>query len=105
LSTNFGVLVCVVGFWDPSAKDPNSYTNLFPNPNSNGCPFANFGLLAGTCNFGGLNTTTWVCVPTLFVYSLVTCRPPFVCCFCCCCKCYCKCCKCCGLSWLSIQSS
>jgi hypothetical protein len=78
-SIDFGVLVCVVGFLGPSVKDPNSYTNLPPKPNSNGCPSTNLGLLTNTCNFGGLNTNKRVCVPINSIYSLVTCRPPYVC--------------------------
>ncbi len=110
-SIDFGVLIYVVRFLDLSTKDPNSYTNIFPNPNSNDFPSTNPGLLTSTYSFGGLNIATWVCVPILSVYSQVVFRPPCVYCCCCCyscsycCKCSCKCSKCCGLSWLSIQSS
>jgi hypothetical protein len=100
-STNFGVLVYVVGFLDLFTKDPNFCTNLLPTPNSNGCPSINPSLPTDTCSFSGLNIATKVCVPTLSVYSPVTCRPPYV--YCCSCrKCCCKCWKCCGLSLLSI---
>jgi hypothetical protein len=44
---------------------------LLPNPNSNGCPLANLGLLIGTYNFGGLNTIKEGYVSTLVVSSLV----------------------------------
>jgi hypothetical protein len=93
ISTDFGVLVCVIRFLDLSTKDPSSYTNLLPNPNSNGCPYANLSLLAGTYSSSGFNTIKGVCVSILSVNSLVACRPPYV---------YYCCCKCCGLLMVSI---
>jgi hypothetical protein len=95
-STDFGVLICVVQFLDLFAKDPNFCINILPNPNSNGCLSIDHGLLTNTYNFGGLSIATGVCVPTLYVYNLVACRPLCVYSYCCC-KCYCKCWKCCGL--------
>jgi len=103
-STDFGVLVYVVGFLDPSTNDPISCTNMLPSPNSNGNPFVDLGLLIGTCTYNGLNTAKEGCVSILFVYNPIACRPSCVCCYCCC-KCYCKCWKCCGLIVVSIQSS
>jgi hypothetical protein len=47
-STKSGILVCVVGSLDPSTNDPNSYTILLPNINSNEIFFADSGLLGGT---------------------------------------------------------
>ncbi len=81
-STDFSVFVCVVGFLDPFVNDPISCTNLFPNPNSNGCPSTNPGLLISTCSSSGLNTTKEGYVSTIFVYILVTYRPYCVCCCC-----------------------
>jgi hypothetical protein len=106
-STNFGVLIYVIGFWDPYANDPISYTNFLPSPNSNSCPFINLGLIIGTCSSGGLNTTKKGYVSTLSIYSLVACKPFCVCCcwYCCYCKWCCKCWKCWGLLVVSIQSS
>ncbi len=107
-SIDFGVLVYVVGFLNPSTKDPSSCTNIFPSPNSNGSPSTDPSLLIGTCNSSGLNIATRIYVPTLSIYNPIACKPPYVN-FCCCCCSYCKwCCKywkCCGFSWLSIQSS
>jgi hypothetical protein len=97
LSIDFGVLVYVVGFWDPYVEGPSSCTNILPNPKSNVCPSIDLGLLISTCNFGGLNITKGGCVSILFVCSPLACKPFCVCC--CCCYYYCKCC---GLSWLSI---
>jgi hypothetical protein len=82
-STNFGVLICVVGFLDPSANDPICYINIFPNSNLNGCPSANPSLLAGICSSCGLNIIKGGCVSNLFVYSLVACRPLCVYYYCC----------------------
>jgi hypothetical protein len=103
-SSNFSVLIYVIGSLDPSTDDPISYTNLFAISNSNGNPFANAGLLTSTCSFDGLNTSKEGCGSTSFVCSSVACRPSCVC-YCCYCKCCCKCCKCCGLAVVSIQSS
>ncbi len=87
-STNFGVIVYVVGFLDPSIDDPISCTNLLPNPNSNGYPFADPCLLTGTCNSDGLNTTKGGCVSTLSICNPIACRFFYVYyCYCCC---YCK---------------
>jgi len=95
----------VVGFLDPFVNDPNSYTILLPNSNSNGNPFANSSLLSGTYSFASLNFSKASCVVTLSVYSsLVAYRPSYVYC-CCCCKCCSKFYKCCGLVMVSIQSS
>jgi hypothetical protein len=69
-SSDFGVLVCVIRFLDPSV-DPNSCTILLPSLNSNGNPFANFGLLGGTCNSMGLNSSKPSYVTTFSVYSSV----------------------------------
>jgi hypothetical protein len=81
-STNFGVLVYVVRSLDPSIDDPSSYTILLPSSNSNGNPFANFGLLGGTYNFVGLNFSKVGCVTTLFIYSSIAYRPSCVyCCY------------------------
>jgi hypothetical protein len=96
-SIDFGVLVYAIRFLDPFVKDPYSYINLFPNPNSNDFPFVNPSPI-DTCRSGGLNIATWVCVPNFSVYILVACRPA---CVCCCCSYY-WCYKCCGLSLLSI---
>jgi hypothetical protein len=102
-STNFGVLVYVVGFLNPSTKDPSSCTNLLPNPKSNDCSFIESSLLTSTYNSCGLNIVTRVCVPILSICILVGYRLACVYYCCCwCCKCYYKCWKCCGLSWLSI---
>ncbi len=110
-STNFGVLVGVVGFLDPSTNDPICYTNLFPSSNLNGGPFVDPSLLIGTCSPSGLNTIKGGCVSIVSVYSLVAYKPPCVYCYCCdycCCWCYCwckwccKCWKCCGLPMVSI---
>ncbi len=103
-STDFGVFVYVVGSLDSFTYDPNSFTILLPISNSNGNPFTYFSLLGGTCSFIGLNFSKVGCVATLFVYSLVACRPSYVyyCCYCtCCCKCF----KCFGHVVVSIQSS
>jgi hypothetical protein len=53
---DFGVLVYVIRSLDSFANDPISCTNLFTISNSNGNPFTDFDLLAGSCNFDGLNT-------------------------------------------------
>jgi hypothetical protein len=103
-STYFGVLVCVIGFLDPSIYDPNSYTIILPNSNSNGNPSIDFGLLGDTCSFASLNTSKAGCVATFSVSSLVACRPSCVY-YGCCYKCCSKCSKCCGLLMVSIQSS
>ncbi len=89
-SIDFGVLVCVVGSLDLSANDPNSYTTILPSSNSNGNPFANFGLLGATCGYVGLNSWKASCVATFFIYSSITCWPSCVYC--------CWCCKCCGVA-------
>ncbi len=70
-STNFGVLVYVIGFLNPFVDDPTSYTIILPNSNSNGNPFANFGILGGTCSFDGLNTSKACCVATLSIRDLI----------------------------------
>jgi hypothetical protein len=92
-STYFGVLVYVIGFFDPFVEDPSSCSNLLPRPNSNGCPSANLSLLTSTCSSSGLNFAKGVYVSTLFVYSPVAYRP--LCVYCCCCCCYCYYYKCC----------
>jgi len=78
-STNLGVLVCVVGFLDPSLEDPNSYIILFPSPNSNGCPFADLGLLVGTCISSGLNIAKGGSIPVISFYNSLAYRRPCVC--------------------------
>jgi len=88
-STDFGVFVYVIRFLDFSANDPISCSNPFPNPNSNGIPFADPGLLISTCSFDCLNTTKEGYVSTLSVCNLVAYRPCVY--YCCCCKCCCKC--------------
>jgi hypothetical protein len=103
-SINFGVLVCVVGFLDPFVDNTISCTNLLPSSNSNGNPFANYGLLIGTCSSDGLNSTKEGFVSTLSVCSLVACRPSCVYYYCYYKSCY-KCSKCCELLVVSIQSS
>ncbi len=60
---------------DPSIEHPNSYTNLFPNPNSNGCPSINPSLLISTCSYGGLNIVKGVCVSILSIYNPIAYRP------------------------------
>jgi hypothetical protein len=102
-SIDFGVFIYAIGFLDPFANDPISYTNFLLSPNSNGCPFTNLGLVTSTCSFGGLNITKEGYVSILSICSLVACKSSCVCC-CWCCKC-CKCWKCCGLLVVSIQSS
>jgi hypothetical protein len=67
LFQDFGVFVYVIGFLDPFTYDPISYINLIPNPNSNGNPSGDHGLLNGTCSSGGLNITKEGCVSTLFI--------------------------------------
>jgi hypothetical protein len=42
-------------------NDPISYTNLLPNSNSNGNPFAHLGLVTNTCSSNGLNSTKKFC--------------------------------------------
>jgi hypothetical protein len=75
---------------DPFAEDPNSYTNLLPNPNSNDFHFVDPSLI-DTCSSGGLNIVTRICVPTFSVYILLAYRP--TCVYCCCSYCWCyKCC-------------
>ncbi len=103
-STDFGVLVYVIGSLDVSIDDPNSYTILLPNSNSNRNPSIDFTLLSGICNSVGLNFSKASCVTTLFVYSSIAYRPSYIYCCCfykCCSKCY----ECCGLIVVSIQSS
>jgi hypothetical protein len=73
---DFGVLVYVIGFLDPFTNDPLLCINLLPNPNSNGCPFIDHGLLIGTCSFCGLNIAKGGYVSTLFICNLVSYRPP-----------------------------
>ncbi len=94
-SIDFGVLICVIGFLNPFAKDPSLCTNILPSPNSNVYPSENPFLLIGTYNFGGMNITKGGCVSILIICSPLAYRP-CVCCWCC---------KCCGLPWLSIQFS
>jgi len=72
---DFGVLVCVVGSPDPSTNDPNSYTILLSSSNSNGNPFANFGLLGGICSSIRLNSSKASCVATLSIFSSIACIP------------------------------
>jgi hypothetical protein len=103
-SIGFDVLVCVVGFSNPFADDPISYTNVLPNPNFNGCPFVDPSILIGTCSSGGLNIAKASCVSTLSMCSPLVYKPSCVCCYWCC-KWCCKCWKCCGLLMVSIQSS
>jgi hypothetical protein len=83
-STNFGVLVYVVGSLDPFVDDPSSCAILFPISNSNGNPSTNSGLLGGTWssvslgfNFSNFSKASYVA--TLYVYSLITCRPSYFC--------------------------
>ncbi len=83
-SIDFGVFVCVVGFLDHSIDDPHSCANMFPNPNSNGCPSVDLGLLTSTCISSGLNIAKEGYVSTLFIYNPVACRPSYVYCCCCC---------------------
>jgi hypothetical protein len=99
-STNFSVLVSVVGSLDPSTYDPYSYTIIIPNWNSNGNPSIDFGILGGIYSSIGLNSLKANCVTTFSIYSSVACV-----CYCCYCKCCSKCCKCCGLTVVSIQSA
>jgi hypothetical protein len=101
-STNFGVLVCVIGFPYPYVDDPSSYTIILPN--SNGSRFANSSLLSGTYNYASLNSSKTCCVTTLSICSAVACRPSCVYYYYCY-KCYCKCWKCFRLVVVSIQSS
>ncbi len=77
-STNFGVLVNVVRSLDPSIDDPSSYTILLPSWNSNGNPFADFGLLGGICRSIGLNSSKIGCVATFTIYNSIACRPSCV---------------------------
>ncbi len=72
-----------MGFLDPFPKNPSSCTILLPNPNSNGCPLANLGLLASTCISGGLNTTKRGFIFIMFFCNSLACGPPCV--YCCCC--------------------
>ncbi len=65
-------------------KTSQLLTNIFPSPNSNGCPSTNPGLLTNTCSFGGLNIVKGFCVSMFPVYNQVACRSPYVCCCCCC---------------------
>jgi hypothetical protein len=89
-STNFGVLVYVVGPLDPSIDDPNSCTILLPNSNSNGNPHVDSSMLGGTYSFANLHSSKASCVATLFVCSSIACSLYYV--YCCCyCKCCCKC--------------
>jgi len=78
---NFDVLIYVIGFPDPSIDDPSSCTILLPNSNSNGNPFADFGLLGGTCSYAGLNSSKVSCVTILSVYNSVAYKPFHV--YCC----------------------
>ncbi len=57
-SIDLGVLVYVMGFLDPSPKDPNFYIIIL-DLNSNGCPFLLqiLGLLAYTCGSKCANMT------------------------------------------------
>ncbi len=97
-STNFSVLICLVGFLDPFVEDPSSCSST-PQPKFKCMSFVNSNLLISTCNSSGLNIVKGGCVSIFSIFSPLACRPPCVCC------CYCCCCECCGLSWLSIQSS
>jgi hypothetical protein len=74
-STDFGVLVYIIGFLDPSIDDPISYTNLFAISNSNGNPSVDSGLLISTCSSNGLNISKKGCGSTPFICNLVACRP------------------------------
>jgi hypothetical protein len=87
-STDFGILVYVIRYSDPSTNVAISYINLLPNSNSNGNPFTNLGILTDTYIFNGPTTTKEGYISTLFICNLI-CRPSYVCC--CWCKCYCKC--------------
>ncbi len=100
-SKNSSVFVCVVGFLDPSTRDPNFCTNLLPITNWNGCLSIDPNLLVGTCSFGGLKIAKGVCVSTLSICTLIACKLLCVCWYyyCCYCCCYCKCC---GLLMVSI---
>jgi hypothetical protein len=95
-STYFCVFVYVVRFLNPSSKDPNSCIILLPNPNWNGYPFVDHGILVGTYSSSGLSTAKAGCVSILSICSSLAYKPPCV--YYCCCKCY-------GLSLLSIQFS
>jgi hypothetical protein len=97
-STDFGVLVYVIGYLNPFTNVPISYTNLLRNSNSNANPFIDPSILTSIYIFNGPIIAKEGYVSTLFVYSLVY-WPSFICC---CCKCYYKCC---GLPMVSIQSS
>jgi len=77
----------VVGSLDIFANDPNSCTIFLPSSNSNENPFANSGLLAGTCSSVGLNSSKASCVATFSICSLVAYRPSCVYYYC-----YYKCC-------------
>jgi hypothetical protein len=88
-STNFGVLVYVIGSIDPFANDPSS--------NSNGNPFVDSSLLSGTFSSAGLDSSKAGCLATLSICSSICCRPL--------CVYYCYYYKCCGLAVVSIQSS
>jgi hypothetical protein len=103
-STNFGVFVYVIKALGPYANDPSSHTILFPNSNSNGNPFADFGLLGGTYSFASLNSSKARCVTILSIYSSVAYTLSCVY-YCYCCKCCCKCWKCFELVMVSIQFS
>jgi len=98
-STDFGVLVYVIGSPNPSIDDPNSCTILLPSSNSNGNPSANSSLLGGTYRSIGLNFAKTSCVTILSICNSIACRPSCV--YCCCCKCW----KYFGLVMVSIQSS
>ncbi len=102
-STNFGVLVYVIGSLDPFINDPSSYTIFLPNSNSNGNPFADSSL-GGAYSFVGLNSSKVGCVTTFSIFSSIACIPSYVCYYCYC-KCCSKCYKCCELAMVSIQFS
>jgi hypothetical protein len=102
-STNFGILVYFVGASNLSIDDPSSCTIILPSSNSNGNPFADFGLLGGTYSYASLNFSKIGCVATLSTCSSVAYKPSCVCC--CCYKCCYKCWECFGLLVVSIQSS
>ncbi len=69
----------MVGSLDPSTNDPNSCTIILPSSNSNGIPFANFGILGVTYSFIGLNSSKASYVASLSVYSSMAYRPSCAC--------------------------
>ncbi len=103
-SIDFGVLVCVTRFLDPSVDDPISCTNMLINLNSNGNPCVDPSLLIDNYVSDGLNSTKEGSISTILICNPIACRPSFVY-YCYCYKCCCKCWKCCELPMVSIQSS